>query len=98
MAKTKERVWAEHVRRWRHSGLSAREYADRLGVSAATLYGWSSRVGRDTAAAPPRFIEVSSPVVAPRPLVVRVGAVEISVEAGFDAQLLRDVVTALVPS
>lgn len=98
MAKTSSRIWAEHVRGWRHSGRSAREYAARHGLSAATLYWWSSRLGRDKAAAPAHFIEVSSPVVAPRPLVVRVGAVEITVDAGFDAQLLRDVITALVPS
>jgi len=98
MAETRSRIWAEHVRRWRRSGLSAREYADRFGLRAATLYGCSSRLGRDEAARPAHFIEVSPPIVAPQALVVRGGAVEVSVVVGFDAQLLRDVMTALVPS
>jgi hypothetical protein len=98
MAKTRSRQWADHVRRWRRSGLPARAYADQHGLNAATLYGWSSRLGREKAARPAHFIEVSAPIAAPRPVVVRVGAVEISVDAGFDAQLLRDVITALVAS
>ena len=76
--------------------MSARKYAEREGLNTSTLYGWSSRLGRGEVAAPAHFIEVSPPVALPRPLVVRIGAVEIPDENGFDAQLLRAVVAALV--
>ena len=86
------------MRRWRRSGLSAREYGEREGLKAATLYGWSLRLRREEKLPPARFIEVTPPKAASRPVLLRIGAVEIPVEVGFDPQLLRDVVTALVPS
>ena len=75
--------------------MSAREYASREGLRAATLYGWSSRLGRDSAPAPAHFIDVT-PATAGRGIELRIGpTVTIRVEAGFDPQLLREVVAAL---
>ncbi|MGH7898664.1 MAG: IS66 family insertion sequence element accessory protein TnpA [Candidatus Binatia bacterium] len=39
--------WAERVRRWRRSGLKAREFAESIGVKPATLTYWAWRLGRD---------------------------------------------------
>ena len=97
MAKKTSRSWDEHVRRWRNSGLSAREYAHREGLSAATLYGWSSRLGQVAEPIAGHFIEVAPPQAASRGLELRIGAaVSITVERGFDPQLLREVVSSLV--
>ena len=37
--------WQREVRRWRRSGLSSREYAERNGINANTLLCWSSKLG-----------------------------------------------------
>jgi transposase len=44
--------WADRVRRWRRSGLTAGEFADSIGVKAGTLRYWASRLGRQQHAAP----------------------------------------------
>lgn len=42
--------WSEIVKRWRASGLSAREYAERHGLVSATLSWWGARVPNSNAA------------------------------------------------
>ena len=42
--------WVDAVTRWRRSGLTAREFADREGLSAKTLAWWSCMLGRATRA------------------------------------------------
>lgn len=42
--------WRETVARWKRSGLSAKEFAAREGVSARTLSWWSSAMRRGTRA------------------------------------------------
>ena len=97
MANKTSRSWDEHVRRWRNSGLSAKEYAHREGLNAATLYGWSSRLGRVVEPTPAHFIELAPSQPASCGLELRIGAaVSITVERGFDPQLLRDVMKVLV--
>jgi len=44
---TRRVQWAEHVRQWRQSGLTAREFAKRVGINAGTLSQWAWRLGRD---------------------------------------------------
>lgn len=36
--------WTEEIERWRGSGQSASEYADKRGIHAGTLAGWASKV------------------------------------------------------
>ena len=38
--------WAEQVRQWRRSGLTASEFAQRVGINASTLTHWAWRLGR----------------------------------------------------
>jgi len=45
-----EAWWREAVARWRRSGRTASEFAEREGCSPNTLRWWSSRLGRDTRA------------------------------------------------
>ena len=85
------------------SGLSLKAYADRIGVSAWTLYDWRRRLTSDDdgpAAPKPRLIEVALMNKAARSatgFVVRVSEDRrsIVVPAGFDSDELRRVVAAL---
>lgn len=85
--------WAELVRAWRESGLSAKEFAGRRRLNAGTLQFWASALKREASApvAPLEFIEVTSDL-APR---VQRFEVHVShdrwvvVDADFDADALR---------
>jgi hypothetical protein len=66
--------WSQIVKRWRASGLSAREYAERDGLVASTLSWWGTRVGGRSAGRDKRRGAVPGPssftelrVVAGRP-------------------------------
>ena len=67
--------------------------AERLGVTASTAYFWvkAARATRQPQLA--RLVSESPPVAAS--LILRVQGVAIRVEAGFDADLLRAVISAL---
>ena len=86
------------------SGLSVADYADRVGVSAWTLYQWRRRLsspgngGGDSSQASLVEVMISSPSVARGAgLIVRVsdGRRSIEVPRGFDSDDLRRVVIAL---
>jgi len=67
--------------------------AERLGVTASTAYLWMKAA---RATKPPEFARlVPESRSTPASLVLRVHGVAIRVEAGFDAELLRAVVSAL---
>ena len=78
----------------RTSGQPVKVVAERLGVSASTAYLWLKAAD---GTAKPRFVRLvpETPKKAAS-LVLRVGDVTIEVDAGFDADLLRSVVSALV--
>lgn len=57
-----ERRWRRIVHKWRRSGLSARDFAEREGVNALTMYGWSSRLGKPPTAMPPMVTPTFVPV------------------------------------
>lgn len=72
--------------------------ARRLGVRISTAYRWARRSKGGRSAPPstsPTFIEVVTAGAPGAAVVVRVGAAEIEVRAGFDGGLLRAVVAAL---
>jgi len=76
-------------------GEAATTAAARLGVPASTAYRWL-RVAASALAAPtPTFVEVVAEHAVRSAILVRVGAAEIEVRAGFDARLLLEVVEAL---
>jgi hypothetical protein len=95
--------WAGHVRRWRASGLTTREFALREGVNAATLSWWSSRLktarreDAGTSISPLTFVEVTH--AAPRePIeVVLSSGVRVRIPPDFDSgavERLFDVLAA----
>jgi hypothetical protein len=99
MAQATRKAWAERVRRWRASGLTAREFGRRDGHNPATLkwWAWALRRSERRPAERGAFVEVAlAAAAAPAGIevVVREG-VRIRVEGGFDAELLRRVVAAL---
>ncbi len=105
MSRTYERdEQAELIRAVTRGRESVRAAAVRLGVPLSTAYGWARAArGDGSAAAPvasasasaPTFLELIPTAARATPLVVRVGAVELEVRAGFDPALLRAVVAAL---
>jgi transposase len=42
--------WMQAVERWQHSGLKVREFAEREGLPASSLWYWSSKLGHGTRA------------------------------------------------
>lgn len=50
MQETTREKWAKRVRRWKESGLTAREYGSEIGVRAGTLTYWNWRLKQDTRA------------------------------------------------
>lgn len=101
--------WAERVRGWRESGVSAASFAAGQGFAASTLRWWDSKL---TQAAKPRVTMARvvrraaaeaaegsatrsvAPPSAPT-LTIEVGGVRIAVRRGFDAELLRQLVQAI---
>ena len=106
--RTKASEWAERVRAWRESGLSADEFAKPRGYRSKTLAWWSSELARRS-----RMKSKAHPQSLPRVAMARVlrvvrpeaerdeviailvGGAQIAVRPGFNARLLRDVVVAL---
>jgi len=80
-------TWAERVRDWKRSGMTAAEYAERKGLKAGTLKWWSSQLNRTTpATSRPPVVEVTvAPTRAESSLeVVLVSGVQLAVPVGFD--------------
>jgi transposase-like protein len=74
------------------SGASVREAAARLGLNTSIGYRWAQKAGKSAA---PKFARLVPASKAPAAVMVQVGAATLRVEAGFDAELLRSVISAL---
>lgn len=101
--KTTAAVWSERVRAWRASGLSATDFARPEGYRGKTLSWWASelkRRERDKASVVPK-VSMARVRVRRRPadhdatISVVVAGAQIAVRRGFDAVLLREIVSAL---
>jgi hypothetical protein len=98
-----EAWWRDAVARWRRSGKTAREFAEREGYSPKTLRWWSSRLGRDTRAvhgAPvvtPIEIAVGDGVTRGGPSVfeVVVGDALVRCDVGTDVRYVAELVRTL---
>jgi hypothetical protein len=86
----------EEVARWRTSGQSQAAYCASHGMSEESLRRWRKEVDGRSSSPVRRFVRVE---LARRPtqhgLTLEVGPARVRVEAGFDVELLRDVVKAL---
>ena len=82
--------WAARVRQWRKSGLTAAEFARKVGVNAATLRWWSSRFktrpSEDAGQVSPlTFVEMTS-AARSEPIEVVLGSgVRLRIPVDFDA-------------
>ena len=96
--------WTERVRAWRASGLPANEFARPFGYRGKTLSWWASELKRR------EQVKKEKPIDAPKVTMARlqvarrevdalisivIGGVQITVRRGFNAELLREVVSAL---
>lgn len=98
MTRASKTQWAERVRQWKASGLTAQQYADREGLNRGTLVWWNSRLRRE--AVVPAFVEVTVPVQHPRRDDERIeieltSGVRLRVGKFVDAVQLRQVLSAL---
>ena len=98
MARATRAQWAERVRGWRASGLTARDYAERHRLKRSTLTWWSSALGRASRTVP-AFVEV----VRPSPSEPEGGVIEVvlldglrvRVSGAFDQAVLLRLLAAL---
>jgi hypothetical protein len=96
------RTWEQRVERWQRSGQSARQFAAREGVRAATLTWWRWRLAQDRPSAearrrgsaashaviPADFVEViRTAVVGGRPISADL---ELELAAGYRVRLAGD--------
>ena len=89
--RTKERE--QLIETVRTSGEPVKAIAERMGVKKSTAYFWMKRA---RAARPPEFARVIPTAErAKASMSIEVGAVVIRLDSGFDAALLREVVSAL---
>lgn len=87
--------WEAAVRRWRASGLTARQFAAREGLNPATLRWWSSRLSQPAPAAGFIEVQLAAPASTSTITIVVRDCIRIEVSASFNADLLRRVVDAL---
>ena len=98
--------WTERVRAWRASGLSASEFSKPFGYRGKTLCWWASELKRREHVKNPANDAAKVTMARVRltrqsaeadlaPISIAVGGAQIAVRRGFDAALLREVVSAL---
>ena len=90
-AEERERLIAEV----KATGEIPRVVAERMGVCASSAYRWVKEAGSAAVETPVFARVVPSRAASGAGVVVQLGQASIRVEAGFDAELLRAVVSAL---
>jgi hypothetical protein len=97
--------WAERVKRWKKSGLTAAEFGEREGIEGKQLHWWKWHLGKQevpSVSEPPRLLPVR--VVPSRDVgVSKEPSLEIVLQSGyilrvargFDAATLRSVLWVL---
>lgn len=94
MRKSDER--SELIRAVKQRGEAVSTAAARLRVPVSTAYRWMRGATTESPSMPrPMFVELVAKREVSSTILVRVGVAEIEVQAGFDAQLLREVAEAL---
>ena len=104
--KVRAEQWAERVREWRESGMTAEQFASGKGFSGKTLQWWSGELARrsrettrsKTKVAMARVVrpgELIAERIEDTPIAIVVGDLRVAVGRGFDASVLRDVLRVL---
>lgn len=107
MGQVSREVWSKRVARWQTSGLSAADFADSLGVSAASLKWWKWRLSAASKPKPKRlrktvekpavtFVELAAPLASDAPFeLVLPSSLVVRIRAGFDERTLSRLLDAL---
>ena len=48
MARASRKIWSQRVKRWKASGLAAREFAQKMGLNENTLRYWATQLREET--------------------------------------------------
>lgn len=88
-------IWAERLRRFEQSGLSAAAFCQREGVSSQSPYYWRRKLAPHAPdATQPRLLPVRIPDAAPVELVLP-GGCSLRLSPGCDLAFVRSLVAAL---
>lgn len=91
----KRKTWEDRIKGWKESGLSQAEYCRAHELKKYQFLYWKKRIMPDKA----RLVEVplAAPIHSvPKPLSLSVGSrYSIRIEAGFDADTLRELLEVL---
>lgn len=102
------KVWAQRVKAWRASGMTAADFVDGAEYAESTLRYWAWRLAKavPTPKAPPRFVRLvprreaapssgRPPVEAAPAVTIELGGARVTVGVGFDRAALRDLLGLL---
>ena len=91
-----EAVWSKRIRSFESSGLSQREWCERNGVSAGSLWYWRRRLASAAPALVPIVVAGQSErVTSDGALEIEVGGIRFRVSAGVDPAWLCAVLRGL---
>lgn len=101
----RQNVWTKRIAAYKASGLTMAAWCNANQVTLEQLKYWTRKLKHIASSDPgssARFIPVtvteSGASLAPASLVIHVGPAIITLQKGFDPQLLREAVEALSPS
>jgi hypothetical protein len=105
MERATRETWAKRVEQWCASGLTATEFAGKLGVRARTLKWWKWRIGsttrrelarvKKTAISPLTFVEMTSSASREPIAIELVSGTRVVVASDFDTSALTRVLDVL---
>ena len=95
----KERQWRHWIGEWQASGLSARAFCERRGLTVASLYAWRRvlrrRAAENAAFVPVQVVADAVPAQASALEVVLADGRTVRVAPGFDVATLRQLLAVL---
>ncbi|MGG1664603.1 IS66 family insertion sequence element accessory protein TnpA, partial [Brevibacillus sp. NRS-1366] len=96
-----QEIWAKRIVAYRESGQTMKIWCAEQKLAIHQLKYWLYKTQKQQRSAPAfttfRAVAVTAPKTEHDPLWIHVGSARIAVRPGFEPQLLRDVVAALVP-
>jgi hypothetical protein len=86
-------LWAKRIKERKQSGKSIRQYCQEQGLKEWQYYDWQSKLHRPTPTLK-GFVELKAKPAFGR-IVVEIEGCNIQVQEGFDAETLREIISAL---
>jgi len=101
MEETLQQLWAKRIVSYQESGQTMKVWCaeQKLPIHQLKYWLYKAQQQQITASAATMFrrVAVPAPTTEPDRLWIQVGSARIGVSPGFEPQLLRDVVAALIP-